>query len=328
MTECYTTAKQKANISNTYENPNWDVEKINSIYKKPFFQLLSDAHTVHNNNHPPTVQLSTLQSIKTGACPEDCKYCAQSGHYKTNINKEKLLPNVVVKQQAAKAKALGASRFCMGAAWRSPPKAAIPQLCELIKEVKEMGLETCLTAGNLSSDTATQLKSAGLDYYNHNLDTSEDYYPEMCSTHTYQDRLETLDRVEQAGLKTCCGGILGLGETQADRFKLLAELAKRKIPPTSVPINQLVPIPGTPFEDKEPVDEFEFIRYIATCRIVLPKSTIRLAAGRHQMTPTAQAWCFFAGANSIFYGEKLLTTPTPNTKADIDLFKKINLELS
>ncbi|MEJ2742508.1 MAG: biotin synthase BioB, partial [Gammaproteobacteria bacterium] len=275
-----------------------------------------------------SVQMSTLLSIKTGACPEDCKYCSQSGHYHTGLEKEKLLSLDCVQAEAQKAVNLGASRFCMGAAWRSPPASAMPQLVDMIRMVKGMGLETCMTLGMLDADQTHVLREAGLDYYNHNLDTSPEHYEQVITTRTYQERLDTLDRVRAAGMKVCCGGILGLGENRRDRASMLQQLTNLSEHPESVPINMLVRVAGTPLEDVQSIEPFEFVRTIAVARIVMPMSRVRLSAGRTAMSDEMQAWCFYAGANSIFYGDSLLTTDNPQTQADLTLLSKLGLSFS
>lgn len=305
----------------------WTLAELNALYNKPFLDLVSEAHQVHKAHFPANeVQISTLLSIKTGACPEDCRYCGQSGHYKTGVQKEKLMPLDDVIKAAQKAKDSGATRFCMGGAWRSPPKKDLPQVKAMISAVKAMGLETCLTAGMLDESQACELKEAGLDYYNHNLDTSREFYPEVITTRTFDDRLDTLENVRKAGMSVCCGGIMNLGETLEDRLSLLLELANMEQAPESVPINKLVPMPGTPMAEKQSMDNFDFIRIIALARITMPKSYVRLSAGRASMSDEMQAFCYMAGANSIHYGEKLLVTDLPATEKDMALFKRINLE--
>ncbi len=309
---------------NTHEP--WTLERLAQLYHLPFNDLLFQAQQVHQQHFKNNdIQVATLLSIKTGRCSEDCKYCSQSGHYKTEIEKQSLLSQETVLEKAKQAKANGADRFCLGGAWRSPPDKDFPHLLAMIKEIKALGLETCLTAGMLSSEQAQALKTAGLDYYNHNLDTSRDYYPEIISTHTYDDRLDTLKKVQQAGMKVCCGGILNLGESVSDRLKLLQELANLQPYPESVPINKLVPIPGTPLANNKSIDPFDFVRTIAVARIIMPRSRIRLSAGRNDMSDELQALCFLAGANSIFYGEALLTTPLPSQHKDRLLLKRLGL---
>ncbi len=308
---------------------NWTLDELKNIYDQPFNDLLWQSHQFHRKFHNPNkVQISTLMSIKTGGCPEDCKYCSQSIHYKTNVELEKTLPLTEIINQAKKAKQQGASRFCMGAAWRNLSNTNLPKVVEMIKEVKKLNLETCMTLGMLKDDQAVKLKAAGLDYYNHNLDTSEEYYTEIVTTRSYQDRLDTLSNVRKAGLKVCCGGIIGLGENIEDRIKLIKVLANLEEHPESVPINMLVPIKGTPYSDNEKVDDFDFIKIISLSRIAMPKSYIRLSAGRDVMNDQMQALCFFAGANSIFYGEELLTTKNSSINHDQSLLKKLKINLS
>lgn len=305
----------------------WSAEEISALFELPFSDLLFQAQSIHRQNFDPNaVQISTLLSIKTGACPEDCKYCPQSGHYHTNIDKEKLLAKDTIVAQAQKAKAMGASRFCMGAAWRAMPKKELEVMQDIIREVKDLGMETCMTLGMLSEEQADALGEAGLDYYNHNLDTSPEYYEKIISTRTYQERLDTLSNVRKAGMKVCCGGILGMGEARADRVGLLQQLANQSQHPESVPINQLVPVKGTPLEDAPPIDAIEFVRTIAVARIMMPTSFVRLSAGRENMSDEMQALCFQAGANSIFYGEKLLTTSNPDEAKDRQLFQRLGIK--
>jgi biotin synthase len=304
----------------------WTTEEINALFERPLMDLLFDAQTIHRQHFAPNqVQRSTLLSIKTGSCPEDCSYCPQSAHYNTELKKEKLFDLEDVLAKAKTAKANGATRFCMGAAWRKPPKKEMPQVAEMIREVKAMGLETCVTLGMLDDDDVEKLKSAGLDYYNHNLDTSPEYYEKIISTRSYQDRLDTLTRVRNSGINVCCGGIVGMGEAREDRVKFLQQVANLPEHPQSVPINRLVKVEGTPLQNTEDMDNFEFIRTLAIARILMPKSMVRLSAGRETMNAEMQALCFMAGANSIFYGEKLLTTPNPDTDQDLALFKKMGI---
>lgn len=308
------------------EKQRWSIDAITAVYEQPFNDLLFKAHSVHRAHHDPnTLQLATLLSIKTGACPEDCGYCSQSGHHNTSIEKEKLLSVEQVLARAAEAKATGATRFCMGAAWRSPPAKAMPELGAMIKGVKALGLETCMTLGMLSSEQAQALKEAGLDYYNHNIDTSPSYYDKVVTTRQFSERLETLEQVREAGIHVCCGGILGLGETRADRIEFLYTLANLPIPPESVPINRLIPVKGTPLAKAQPIDGIELIRTIASARILMPTSVIRLTAGRTEMSEELQAMSFFAGANSVFIGNKLLTEENPQLSKDKQLFSKLNL---
>lgn len=305
----------------------WSVDEIAALYDMPFNDLLFEAQTIHRANFDPNaVQVSTLLSIKTGRCPEDCGYCPQSVRYDTDLKSEPLMPLPEVIESAKQAKANGSSRFCMGAAWRSPKDKDLEPVIEMVKEVKALGLETCLTLGMLTESQANRLKDAGLDYYNHNLDTSPEYYGEVITTRTYQDRLDTLQHVRDAGMNTCCGGILGMGESRRDRIGLFQELANQEHHPESVPVNLLVRVSGTPLEKGDDLDALEFIRSVAIARIMMPKSYVRLSAGRESMSEEMQAMCFFAGANSIFYGEKLLTTPNPGTHHDMQLFEKLGIK--
>ena len=305
----------------------WTLEQAKSIFNLPLNELIFDAQVVHRKNFAPgKVQISTLLSIKTGGCPENCSYCPQSAHYKTNVKKEPLMDLDEVVEAAKRAKSAGASRFCMGAAWRGPRDEDLDPVCAMVSEVKKLGLETCVTLGLLRDNQALKLKDAGLDFYNHNIDTSEDFYDKIITTRTFQDRLDTLDQVRKAGLKVCCGGIIGMGENNDDRISMLVTLANLDEPPESVPINKLIRIPGTPLEGQQEVDPFDFIRTIATARILMPKSYVRLSAGREQMSDEMQALCFLAGANSIFYGEKLLTADNPIPENDQLLFERLGLE--
>lgn len=304
----------------------WDVPAILSLYETPFMDLIWKAQHIHRAHHTVgDIQLSSLLSIKTGGCPEDCSYCPQSSKYKTEVENERLLDVEMVLHAAQAAKDQGAQRFCMGAAWRSPTEKQVDQVIELIQAVKGLGMETCVTLGMLKKGQAERLKEAGLDYYNHNLDTAEDFYKEIISTRTYQDRIDTLDKVQQAGLKSCVGGIIGLGESREQRATLIAQLANRSPYPESVPINQLVRVPGTPLAANQDLDEFEFVRTIAIARITMPTTAVRLSAGRSSMDDATQALCFLAGANSIFYGDQLLTTGNPQFVADQDLFTRLDL---
>ena len=304
----------------------WKVDEIAALYDMPFNDLLFEAQTVHRKNFDANaVQVSTLLSIKTGKCSEDCGYCSQSARYDTEIENEPLMPLDEVIASAKLAKDNGSSRFCMGAAWRGPKNKDLEPVINMVKEVKALGMETCLTLGMLSDEQTKQLKDAGLDYYNHNLDTSPEYYGEVITTRTFQDRLDTLERVRDAGINVCSGGILGMGESRRDRIGLFQELANQPQHPESVPINMLVRISGTPMEDGEELDSLEFIRSIAIARILMPQSYVRLSAGREKMSDEMQAMCFFAGANSIFYGEKLLTTPNPDTNHDMQLFERLGI---
>ncbi|HEX4881431.1 MAG TPA: biotin synthase BioB [Porticoccaceae bacterium] len=304
----------------------WTRAEALALFALPFNDLLFRAQQVHREHFDANaVQVSTLLSIKTGACPEDCKYCPQSAHHDAELEREKLLELEAVIEQARRARAQGATRFCMGAAWRSPHDRDLPQVLAMVREVKSLGLETCMTLGMLQEHQAQALAEAGLDYYNHNLDTSPEYYGEIITTRTYQDRLETLDHVRSAGMKVCCGGILGMGEALADRAGLLVQLANLPVHPESVPINQLVRVAGTPLEDAEEVDPFDFVRTIAVARIMMPASHVRLSAGREAMNEQTQALAFLAGANSIFYGDKLLTTANPEADADRALFARLGI---
>lgn len=306
-----------------------NLEEVLSLFKMPFMDLLHKAHSIHIENHEKNkIQISTLCSIKTGACPEDCKYCSQSAHYKSNLKKEPLMNTEDILIKAQEAKQQGAERFCMGAAWRNLHEKDVETMCDLIKKVKSLGLETCMTLGMLSSSQAVKLKDAGLDYYNHNLDTSKDYYPNIITTRTYEERLETLKNVSDAGINVCSGGILGMGETLEDRAKLLLELTSLNPQPQSVPINSLIAIKGTPLENVKSIDNFDFIKTIAVARILMPKAFIRLSAGRNNMSEEMQALCFFAGANSCFYGEKLLTAENANSQQDRSLFEKLGINTS
>ncbi|CUU23390.1 biotin synthase [Duffyella gerundensis] len=304
----------------------WSLAQTQALFNKPFLELLFEAQQVHRQHFDPRqVQVSTLLSIKTGACPEDCKYCPQSARYKTGLESERLMEVDEVLASARKAKAAGSSRFCMGAAWKNPHERDMPYLEKMVQGVRELGMETCMTLGTLSDRQAQQLADAGLDFYNHNLDTSPEFYGNVITTRSYQERLDTLDKVRDAGIKVCSGGIVGLGETVTDRAGLLMQLANLPVPPESVPINMLVKVKGTPMADNDDVDPFDFIRTIAVARIMMPRSHVRLSAGREQMSEQTQAMCFMAGANSIFYGCKLLTTPNPEEDTDLLLFRKLGL---
>lgn len=306
----------------------WTREEIQSLYDLPFLDLVFEAQRIHREHFPAnTVQVSTLLSIKTGKCPEDCKYCSQSAHYDSKLEAEKRITVEKVIEEAKAALVQGSSRFCMGAAWRNPHERDMPYVLEMVKEVKALGLETCMTLGMLNQSQAERLKDAGLDYYNHNLDTSREYYSHIISTRTFDDRLNTLDHVRSAGMKICSGGILGLGETQSDRIGLLYELATLPIHPESVPINMLVPIEGTPMQDVEKLDVTEWIRTIAVARMIMPKSYIRLSAGRESLSDTDQALAFMAGANSFFSGERLLTTPNAGEGKDKALLTKLGMQV-
>ncbi len=305
----------------------WTLAEAEALYALPFPELLFRAQQVHRDWHDPTeVQMSTLLSIKTGACPEDCAYCPQSIRFDTGVANETLLPLETVIERARAARAAGATRFCMGAAWRSPKAKDLQKVTAMVREVHALGLETCVTLGMVSGAQAKELKDAGLDYYNHNLDTSEEYYREIISTRTYQDRLDTLEAVRVAGLNVCCGGIIGMGETARDRAQLLVTLACLPHHPQSVPINQLVRVAGTPLAEATPVDPFDFVRTIAVARIMMPRAQVRLSAGRESMSDELQALALLAGANSIFYGEKLLTTGNPDVERDRALLSRLGMQ--
>lgn len=304
----------------------WSIDEINALFAMPFNDLMFAAQSVHRQHFDPNhVQVSTLLSIKTGACPEDCKYCPQSARYDTGLEKERLLEIEKVITRAKEAKQAGSTRFCMGAAWRNPKERDMPYVTNMVKEVKKLGLETCMTLGMLTRDQAIALKQAGLDYYNHNLDTSPEFYGDIITTRTYQDRLDTLDNVREAGINVCSGGIVGMGESANDRSGLLRQLANLPKHPESVPINMLVKVEGTPLDSTDDLEPFEFIRTIAVARIMMPHSYVRLSAGRENMNEQMQSMCFLAGANSIFYGCKLLTTSNPETHEDVQLFKKLGI---
>src|SRR5690348_12861359 len=305
----------------------WTRGEIREIFRLPLPELIFRAQTAHRQFYAADeVQLCRLLSIKTGACPEDCAYCPQSVHYETGLGRETLMDLAAVRDAARRAREAGATRFCMGAAYRSPKPKELHAICAMVREVSALGLETCATLGMLRPEQAQSLKDAGLDYYNHNLDTSEEFYGEIITTRTYRDRLETLAAVRAAGLKVCCGGIVGMGESARDRAQLLMTLANLPEHPESVPINELVQVPGTPLAGVERVDPFDFVRTIAAARIVMPRSHVRLSAGRTQMSDELQALCFLAGANSIFYGEKLLTTGNPQHERDRALFERLGIK--
>ena len=307
----------------------WRVADVVALFELPFNDLMFRAQQVHREHFDANaVQLSTLLSIKTGGCEEDCGYCSQSSHHETGLKAEKLMDVDTVLDAARAAKANGASRFCMGAAWRNPKERHMPALTEMVRGVKELGLETCMTLGMLEDEQARQLADAGLDYYNHNLDTSPEFYGQVISTRTYQDRLDTLDRVRDAGINVCCGGIIGMGESRRERAGLISQLANLNPYPESVPINNLVAIEGTPLEGTAPLDPFEFVRTIAVARITMPKAVVRLSAGREQLDDAMQAMCFLAGANSMFYGDQLLTTSNPQTQRDRALFERLGIRAS
>jgi biotin synthase len=304
----------------------WTRQEIGALFDLPFPELMFRAQTAHRQYFDPTeVQISTLLSIKTGGCPEDCAYCPQSARYDTGVRAEKLMALETVLAEARAAKSAGASRFCMGAAWRSPKDRELDAVCEMVEAIKSLGLETCATLGMLTAAQARRLKESGLDYYNHNLDTSPEFYGQIITTRVYQDRLETLDHVRAAGIHVCCGGIVGMGETRADRVGMIAALACLPVHPESVPINMLVRVAGTPLGDEPMLDPLEFVRTIAVARITMPRAVVRLSAGREDMSEETQALCFLAGANSIFYGPKLLTTPNPERDRDRVLIEKLGL---
>ena len=304
----------------------WTTELVEDLYHLPLTELLFQAQATHRRYHDPeTVQRCTLLSIKTGGCPEDCAYCPQSARYDTGIRAEKLMALDTVLAEARAAKSAGASRFCMGAAWRSPKDRELDSVCEMVEAIKALGLETCATLGMLTAAQARRLKESGLDYYNHNLDTSPEFYRQIITTRVYHDRLETLDHVRAAGIHVCCGGIVGMGETRADRVGMIAALACLPVHPESVPINMLVRVAGTPLGDEPMLDPLEFVRTVAVARITMPRAVVRLSAGREDMSEETQALCFLAGANSIFYGPKLLTTPNPERDRDRVLIEKLGL---
>ena len=301
---------------------------LESIYRRPFFDLLQEGRRVHQENWPDNeMQLCTLLSVKTGGCSEDCAYCAQSARYNTGIEKEKLMTAEEVLPHALQARANGSTRFCMGAAWKGVRDGdqKFDQMLDTIREVGKLGMEVCVTLGQLSDTEAVKLRKAGVTAYNHNIDTSPEHYENIVSTHTFQDRLNTIGAVQRAGISVCCGGIIGMGETETDRLRMLEVLCALNPPPESVPINCLMPMPGTPLEDCEPVDVFELVRLVATARIAIPRAKVRLSAGRTRLSREAQAMCYFAGANSIFYGEKLLTAANPSSNADRDLLQTLDL---
>jgi biotin synthase len=323
-------APHKLELNRMSANPairhDWQLDEVQALYALPFNDLIFKAQTVHRENFDPNeVQISSLLSIKTGSCSEDCGYCPQSARYDSDLTPEALMPIDKVLQAAQQAKDQGASRFCMGAAWRQPKDRDVERVVEMVQGVKALGMETCVTLGMLTDVQTIRLKEGGLDYYNHNLDTSEDYYSEVITTRTYQDRLDTLARVRDAGINVCCGGIVGMGESDVDRAKLLIELANLPKHPESVPVNMLVQVEGTPLMGTESLDPIIFIRTIAVARIMMPKSRVRLSAGRNNMSDEMQALCFLAGANSIFYGDKLLTTDNPMTNHDLALFNRLGV---
>ncbi|HQT71026.1 MAG TPA: biotin synthase BioB [Thiobacillus sp.] len=304
----------------------WPVQAVEALYALPFMDLLFRAQQVHREHFDVNeVQLSTLLSIKTGGCAEDCGYCPQSSHFDTGLEASKLMPLAEVVEAAQAAKDQGATRFCMGAAWRSPKERDMARVTEMVREVRALGLETCMTLGMLQAEQALALKQAGLDYYNHNLDSAPEFYEKIITTRTYQDRLDTLSHVREAGINVCCGGIVGMGESRLQRAGLIAQLANLDPYPESVPINNLVAVAGTPLANTEPLDPFEFVRTIAVARITMPRTMVRLSAGREQMDEALQALCFAAGANSIFYGDRLLTTSNPQADRDRQLFERLGL---
>jgi biotin synthase len=318
-------ASGSADVSGVVRN-DWTREEVGALFALPFPKLMFRAQAVHRRHFDPTeVQISTLLSIKTGGCPEDCAYCPQSVHYDTGVKPEKLMSVAGVVAEARAAKAAGASRFCMGAAWREPKDRDLDKVCAMVAGVKAAGLETCATLGMLTGSQAQRLRTAGLDYYNHNLDTSPEYYGAIITTRTYRDRLDTLGHVRDAGIHVCCGGIVGMGERAEDRVGMITTLATLPVHPESVPINMLVRVEGTPLATGEPIDPIDFVRTIAVARITMPKSVVRLSAGREDMREETQALCFLAGANSIFYGPKLLTTPNPERDRDLRLMDKLGL---
>jgi len=305
------------------------IEDIKNIYNQPITKLINQSLNINKQYFDEDIELCSLKSIKTGACPEDCKYCPQSGHYNTNIEKHRLLDKLEILAEAQLAKDKGAKRFCMGAAWKNIPKKDFEKVTDIISSVKNMGLETCVTLGSINNDEAVLLKKAGLDYYNHNLDTSRRYYPEIISTRKYDERIETIRNVANADINVCCGGILGMGENLDDRFELLLELLKLPAEPKSIPINTLIPVQGTPIGDKynkAQIDNIDLVKFIATARILFPKTRLRLSAGRENMSIETQTLCFLAGINSIFYGEVLLTKGNPSTNADMQMLEKLGLK--
>ena len=315
-------------ISSEELRHDWTADDIAALFDMPFMDLMFEAQSVHRKHFDPnTVQISSLLSIKTGKCPEDCAYCPQSVRHDAELNVDPLMPLDEVLAAAKTAKQKGSTRFCMGAAWRSPKDKELDPVIDMVKGVKALGMETCLTLGMLSEKQTARLKEAGLDYYNHNLDTSPDFYGEIITTRTYQDRLDTLAHVRDAGIHVCCGGIVGMGETRADRVGLLQQLANQPQHPESVPINMLVRVEGTPLANEAKLDQIEFVRTLAVARIMMPRSFVRLSAGREAMSDETQALCFLAGANSIFYGEKLLTTPNPSADHDMALFEKLGIQV-
>ena len=326
MTTTSATLERNSTTPQPIERQRWSVTEVQALFELPFFDLVHRAQLVHRENFDPNaVQRSTLLSIKTGGCSEDCGYCSQSARYDTGLERERLMPIDEVLDNARAAKARGASRFCMGAAWRGPKDKDLEPVLDMVREVKKLGLQTCVTLGMLKEGQAERLAEAGLDYYNHNLDTAPEFYGQVITTHTMQDRLDTLGEVRAAGINVCSGGIVGMGESRAQRAALIAQLANLPSPPESVPINNLVQIPGTPMAGAGALDPFEFVRTIAAARITMPSSYVRLSAGREQMSDELQALCFMAGANSMFYGERLLTTDNPDADRDDRLFARLGL---
>ena len=326
MTTTSATLDRNSTTPQPIERQRWSVAEVQALFDLPFFDLVHRAQLVHRENFDPNaVQRSTLLSIKTGGCSEDCGYCSQSARYDTGLERERLMPIDEVLENARAAKAKGASRFCMGAAWRGPKDKDLEPVLDMVREVKKLGLQTCVTLGMLKEGQAERLAEAGLDYYNHNLDTAPEFYGQVITTHTMQDRLDTLGEVRAAGINVCSGGIVGMGESRAQRAALIAQLANLPSPPESVPINNLVQIPGTPMAGAGALDPFEFVRTIAAARITMPSSYVRLSAGREQMSDELQALCFMAGANSMFYGERLLTTDNPDADRDDRLFARLGL---
>ena len=326
MTTTSATLDRNSTTPQPIERQRWSVTEVQALFELPFFDLVHRAQMVHRENFDPNaVQRSTLLSIKTGGCSEDCGYCSQSARYDTGLERERLMPIDEVLDNARAAKAKGASRFCMGAAWRGPKDKDLEPVLDMVREVKKLGLQTCVTLGMLKEGQAERLAEAGLDYYNHNLDTAPEFYGQVITTHTMQDRLDTLGEVRAAGINVCSGGIVGMGESRAQRAALIAQLANLPSPPESVPINNLVQIPGTPMAGAGALDPFEFVRTIAAARITMPASFVRLSAGRGEMSDELQALCFLAGANSMFYGERLLTTDNPDADRDDRLFARLGL---
>jgi biotin synthase len=305
----------------------WTIEKITNLFEEPFFQVLEKARKVFKKNFPKeNIEMCSLINIKTGGCPENCTFCNQSAHFKTNLEKTSLLDPEIIKEKVRNLKKMGVKRCCLGGAWRKLPEHDLPKIEKLIKIIKQGGLEACLTAGFLTPDQAHKLKESGLDYYNHNIESSREFYPKIVSTHTFEDRLQTLQNVEASGLKTCCGGIVGLGETRTDRIHFLFELSQLKPPPQSIPINRMIHFPNTPLESLDPLDKIEFIKTIAVTRILFPTSKVRLSGGRKELSQVEQAFCFYAGANSIFVGDTLLTAENQSFEDDQTLLSTLGLK--